>query len=135
MAAIKKISGLTSFIDTEVLDSSDFMIVENSSTGTNHKVFVSDLSKAHNHSALLATVTIDSSKWSPTTLSQTVTVEGAYGANSGIIMVTPISRDDANNWCDYGLYSDDTGAAENTVRFTCTSVPPVSISVYVYRVG
>ena len=135
MATIKKISGLTSFTDTEVLDSSDLMIVEDSSTGTNHKVLVSDLSKAHSHSTLLATVTIDSAKWSDTTLSQSVTVEGAYGANSGIIMVTPVSRDDANNWCDYGLYLDDTGAAENTVRFTCTSIPPVSITVYVYRVG
>ena len=135
MATIKKISGLTSFTDSEVLDSSDFMVVEDSTTGINHKVLVSDLSRAHSHSALLATVTIDSSKWDNTTLSQSVTVAGAYGTNSGVIMVTPVSRDDANNWCDYGLYLDDTGAAADTVRFTCTNIPPVSIEVFVYRVG
>lgn len=135
MAAIKKISGLTEFTDTEVLDSSDLMIVEDSSTGTNHRVKVSELSKAHSHSTLLATVAIEPDKWTANELSQSVTVPGAYSKNSGIVMVTPISRDDANNWCDYGLYLDDSVSTKDTVRFTCLSIPPMSIKVYVYRVG
>ena len=129
MASIKKISGL----DAKSVPTGDDLVVIEDSTGVNYKVKASDLNASHNHSELLATATIDSSKWSAK--SQSITVAGAYAANSGIIMVTPVTRADADNWCDYGLFLDDSDPVVNTVKITCTSTPPVSINVFVYRIG
>ena len=101
----------------------------------NYKVRASNLNVSHNHSELLATVSIDSPKWDNPTRSQSIAVPGAYAANSGIVMVTPATRNDADNWCDYGLFLDDSEPVVNTVKITCTSIPPVSINVFVYRIG
>ena len=131
MAEIKKISGLAAKSSPT---GDDFVVIEDS-TGVNYKVKASNLNVSHNHSELLATVTIDSSKWDTPTRSQSIAVPGAYAANSGIIMVTPATRTDADNWCDYGLFLDDSEPAVNTIRVTCTSLPSVSITVFVYRIG
>ena len=131
MAEIKKISGL----DAKSSPTGDDFVVIESSDGVNYKVKASNLNVSHNHSELLATATIDSSKWTTSTKSQSIAVPGAYAANSGIVMVTPATRADADNWCDYGLFLDDSEPVVNTVKITCTSIPPVSISVFVYRIG
>ena len=131
MAEIKKISGLTAKSSPT---GDDFVVIEDS-TGVNYKVKASNLNVSHNHSELLATATIDSSKWATSTKSQSIAVPGAYAANSGIVMVTPATRTDADNWCDYGLFLDDSEPAVNTVKVTCTSIPSVSINVFVYRIG
>ena len=131
MAEIKKISGLAAKSSPT---GDDFVVIE-SSDGVNYKVRASNLSVSHNHSELLATVSIDSSKWDNSTRSQAIAVPGAYAANSGIVMVTPATRNDADNWCDYGLFLDDSDPAVNTIKVTCTSLPPVSITVFVYRIG
>ena len=131
MAEIKKISGLAAKSSPT---GDDFVVIEDSA-GVNYKVKASNLNVSHNHSELLATVTIDSSKWDTLTRSQSIAVPGAYAANSGIIMVTPATRTDADNWCDYGLFLDDSEPVVNTIKVTCTSLPPVSITVFVYRIG
>ena len=131
MAEIKKISGLAAKSSPT---GDDFVVIE-SSDGVNYKVRASNLSVSHNHSELLATASIDSSKWDNSTRSQAIAVPGAYAANSGIVMVTPATRNDADNWCDYGLFLDDSEPVINTIRVTCTSLPPVSITVFVYRIG
>ena len=131
MAEIKKISGLTAKSSPT---GDDFVVIEDS-TGMNYKVKASSLNVSHNHSELLATVTIDSSKWDNLTKSQSVAVAGAYAANSGIVMVTPATRTDADNWCDYGLFLDDSDPVVNTIKVTCTSLPSSSITVFVYRIG
>ena len=131
MAEIKKISGLAAKSSPT---GDDFVVIE-SSDGVNYKVRAYNLSVSHNHSELLATVSIDSSKWDNSTRSQSIAVPGAYAANSGIVMVTPATRNDADNWCDYGLFLDDSEPAVNTIKVTCTSLPPVSITVFVYRIG
>ena len=131
MAEIKKISGL----DAKTSPTGDDFVVIEASDGVNYKVKASNLNVSHNHSELLATVSIDSSKWDNSTKSQSVAVPGAYAANSGIVMVTPATRTDADNWCDYGLFLDDSAPVVNTIRITCTSLPPSSITVFVYRIG
>lgn len=131
MAEIKKISGLAAKSSPT---GDDFVVIEDS-TGVNYKVKASNLNVSHNHSELLATVTIDSSKWDTPTRSQSIAVSGAYAANSGIVMVTPATRTDADNWCDYGLFLDDSEPVVNTIKVTCTSLPSVSITVFVYRIG
>ena len=131
MAEIKKISGLAAKSSPT---GDDFVVIE-ASDGVNYKVKASSLNVSHNHSELLATVTIDSSKWNASTKSQSVAVAGAWAANSGIVMVTPATRTDADNWCDYGLFLDDSEPAVNTIKVTCTSLPPSSITVFVYRIG
>ena len=131
MAEIKKISGLTAKSSPT---GDDFVVIEDS-TGVNYKVKASNLNVSHNHSELLATVTIDSSKWNTSAKFQSITVAGAYAANSGIVMVTPATRTDADNWCDYGLFLDDSEPVVNTIKVTCTSIPSVSINVFVYRIG
>lgn len=131
MAEIKKISGLAAKSSPT---GDDFVVIEDS-TGVNYKVKASNLNVSHNHSELLATVTIDSSKWNTPTKSQSIAVPGAYAANSGIVMVTPATRTDADNWCDYGLFLDDTEPVVNTIKVTCTSLPASSITVFVYRIG
>lgn len=131
MAEIKKISGLAAKSSPT---GDDFVVIEDSA-GVNYKVKASSLSVSHNHSELLATVTIDSSKWDNLTKSQSVAVAGAYAANSGIVMVTPATRTDADNWCDYGLFLDDSDPVVNTIKVTCTSLPSSSITVFVYRIG
>ena len=131
MAEIKKISGLAAKSSPA---GDDFVVIEDS-TGVNYKVKASNLNVSHNHSELLATVTIDSSKWDTPTRSQSIAVPGAYAANSGIVMVTPATRTDADNWCDYGLFLDDSEPVVNTIKVTCTSLPSVSITVFVYRIG
>ena len=131
MAEIKKISGL----DAKTSPTGDDFVVIEASDGVNYKVKASNLNVSHNHSELLATVSIDSSKWDNSTKSQSVAVPGAYAANSGIVMVTPATRTDADNWCDYGLFLDDSAPVVNTIRVTCTSLPPSSITVFVYRIG
>ena len=131
MAEIKKISGLAAKSSPT---GDDFVVIE-SSDGVNYKVKASNLNVSHNHSELLATVSIDSSKWDNSTKSQSIAVPGAYAANSGIVMVTPATRTDADNWCDYGLFLDDSAPVVNTIKVTCTSLPPSSITVFVYRIG
>lgn len=131
MAEIKKISGLAAKSSPT---GDDFVVIEDS-TGVNYKVKASNLNVSHNHSELLATVTIDSSKWNTPTKSQSIAVPGAYAANSGIVMVTPATRTDADNWCDYGLFLDDSEPVVNTIKVTCTSLPASSITVFVYRIG
>ena len=131
MAEIKKISGL----DAKTSPTGDDFVVIEASDGVNYKVKASNLNVSHNHSELLATVSIDSSKWDNSTKSQSIAVPGAYAANSGIVMVTPATRTDADNWCDYGLFLDDSAPVVNTIRVTCTSLPPSSITVFVYRIG
>lgn len=131
MAEIKKISGLAAKSSPT---GDDFVVIE-ASDGVNYKVKASNLNVSHNHSELLATVSIDSSKWDNSTKSQSVAVPGAYTANSGIVMVTPATRTDADNWCDYGLFLDDSEPVVNTVKVTCTSIPSSSITVFVYRIG
>ena len=131
MAEIKKISGLAAKSSPT---GDDFVVIEDSA-GVNYKVKASSLSVSHNHSELLATVAIDSSKWDNLTKSQSIAVAGAYAANSGIVMVTPATRTDADNWCDYGLFLDDSDPVVNTIKVTCTSLPSISITVFVYRIG
>ena len=131
MAEIKKISGLAAKSSPT---GDDFVVIEDSA-GVNYKVKASSLNVSHNHSELLATVAIDSSKWDNLTKSQSVAVAGAYAANSGIVMVTPATRTDADNWCDYGLFLDDSDPVVNTIKVTCTSLPSSSITVFVYRIG
>ena len=131
MAEIKKISGLAAKSSPT---GDDFVVIEDSA-GVNYKVKASSLSVSHNHSELLATVAIDSSKWDNLTKSQSIAVAGAYAANSGIVMVTPATRTDADNWCDYGLFLDDSDPVVNTIKVTCTSLPSSSITVFVYRIG
>ena len=131
MAEIKKISGLAAKSSPT---GDDFVVIE-SSDGVNYKVRASNLNVSHNHSELLATVSIDSSKWDNSTRSQSIAVPGAYAANSGIVMVTPATRNDADNWCDYGLFLDDSEPVINTIKVTCTSLPASSITVFVYRIG
>ena len=131
MAEIKKISGL----DAKASPTGDDFVVIEASDGVNYKVKASNLNVSHNHSELLATATIDSSKWTTSTKSQSIAVPGAYAANSGIVMVTPATRTDADNWCDYGLFLDDSSPTVNTIKVTCTSIPSVSINVFVYRIG
>ena len=131
MAEIKKISGLTAKSSPT---GDDFVVIEDSA-GVNYKVKASSLNVSHNHSELLATVAIDSSKWDNLTKSQSIAVAGAYAANSGIVMVTPATRTDADNWCDYGLFLDDSDPVVNTIKVTCTSLPSSSITVFVYRIG
>ena len=131
MAEIKKISGLAAKSSPT---GDDFVVIEDSA-GVNYKVKASSLNVSHNHSELLATITIDSSKWDNLTKSQSVAVAGAYAANSGIVMVTPATRTDADNWCDYGLFLDDSDPVVNTIKVTCTSLPSSSITVFVYRIG
>ena len=131
MAEIKKISAL----DAKTSPTGDDFVVIEASDGVNYKVKASNLNVSHNHSELLATVSIDSSKWDNSTKSQSIAVPGAYAANSGIVMVTPATRTDADNWCDYGLFLDDSEPVVNTIRVTCTSLPPSSITVFVYRIG
>ena len=131
MAEIKKISGLAAKSSPT---GDDFVVIEDSA-GVNYKVKASSLNVSHNHSELLATVTIDSSKWDNLTKSQSIAVAGAYAANSGIVMVTPATRTDADNWCDYGLFLDDSDPVVNTIKVTCTSLPSSSITVFVYRIG
>ena len=70
MAEIKKISGLAAKSSPT---GDDFVVIE-ASDGVNYKVKASSLSVSHNHSELLATVTIDSSKWNASTKSQSVAV-------------------------------------------------------------
>lgn len=136
MAVIKKISGLTDFTDLTQLDNSDYLAVEDSTTGDIHKVTISELSKAHTHSALLSTASILSSGWDSATLSQTMSIPGVtYKPGKGVILVTPTSRQAADNWCDYGLYLDNTESREGMIRFTCTSIPPMNIEVYVHLVS
>ena len=131
MAEIKKISGLAAKSSPT---GDDFVVIEDSA-GVNYKVKASSLNVSHNHSELLATVTIDSSKWDNLTKSQSIAVAGAYAANSGIVMVTPATRTDADNWCDYGLFLDDSDPVVNAIKVTCTSLPSSSITVFVYRIG
>ena len=131
MAEIKKISGLAAKSSPT---GDDFVVIEDSA-GVNYKVKASSLNVSHNHSELLATVAIDSSKWDNLTKSQSIAVAGAYAANSGIVMVTPATRTDADNWCDYGLFLDDSDPVVNTIKVTCTSLPSSSITVFVYRIG
>ena len=63
MAEIKKISGLAAKSSPT---GDDFVVIE-SSDGVNYKVRASNLNVSHNHSELLATVSIDSSKWDNST--------------------------------------------------------------------
>ena len=76
--------------------------------------------------------------WDDNTLSQTIAVTGVINYSSthtGAILVTPASKQDADIWCDYGIYLDRSELRENTLRFTCLTKPTESISVAIRYIG
>lgn len=135
MATIKKISQLT---QKSSPSRTDYTIVEDSTSSTHCSVALASLSSAHDHGKDLGTVTLTADDWDNTALSQTVTVTGVInysGTHIGAILVTPETKQDADNWCDYGIYLDGSELRENTLRFTCLTIPTVDISVAVRYVG
>ena len=101
-------------------------------------VLSSSLPKAHDHGKDLGTVTLVVGHWDDSTLSQTVTVTGVVNYSSthiGAILVVPASKQDADIWCDHGIYLDRSELRENTLRFTCLTKPTESISVAIRYVG
>lgn len=78
--------------------------------------------------AVAKTVTLYSSGWSSN--SQTVTVTGVVAdTNAQAIDVSPVSKTDADNWAQAGVWCTAQGA--NTLTFTCTEVPSANINVNV----
>ena len=77
---------------------------------------------------VLRTATLTTSGWSAN--SQTVTVTGVVANNNAqAIDVSPLSKTDADNWAQAGVWCTAQGA--NTLTFTCTEVPPANINVNV----
>ncbi len=135
MATIKKISQLT---QKSSPSRTDYTIVEDSGSSTHRSVALASLSSAHDHGKDLGTVTLVADDWDNTALSQAVTVTGVVnysGAHTGAILVTPETKQDADNWCDYGIYLDGSELRENTLRFTCLTIPTTDINVAVRYVG
>ena len=135
MATIKKISQLT---QKDSPSRADYMILEDATSSKHHSVALSSLSKAHDHGKDLGTVTLVAANWDDNTLSQTVTATGVVNYSSvhiGAILVVPVSKRDADIWCDHGIYLDRSELRENTLRFTCLTKPTESISVAIRYVG
>ena len=135
MATIKKISQLA---QKDSPSRVDYTILEDVTSSKHRSVALSSLSKAHDHGKDLGTVTLTSEDWEDSTLSQTVTVTGVVNYSSthtGAILIVPISKQDADIWCDHGIYLDRSELRENTLRFTCLTKPTESISVAIRYVG
>ena len=102
MATIKKISQLA---QKDSPSRVDYTILEDVTSSEHRSVALSSLSKAHDHGKDLGTVTLTSEDWEDSTLSQTVTVTGVVNYSStptGAILIVPISKQDADIWCDHG---------------------------------
>ena len=135
MATIKKISQLA---QKDSPSRVDYTILEDITSSEHRSVALSSLSKAHDHGKDLGTVTLTSEDWEDSTLSQTVTVTGVVNYSSthtGAILVVPISKQDADIWCDYGIYLDRSELRADTLRFTCLTRPTESINVAIRYVG
>lgn len=135
MATIKKISGLNNYEPSDTANPNIYIAVENTSesTGGIRKMALTDMPKTHQHSKSLGEITIASGGWS--NKGQVCTCTGADYAH-GVIMITPSSRADANNWCDYGLYVDLTYTTNDKVKFTYDAdLTPPTINVMAYQVG
>ena len=135
MATIKKISQLT---QKDSPSRTDYTILEDTTSSEHRSVALSSLSKAHDHGKDLGTVTLVAGGWDGNTLSQVVTVTGVTNYSSthtGAILVTPVSKQDADIWCDHGIYLDRSELRENTLRFTCLTIPTKSINVAIRYVG
>lgn len=135
MATIKKISQLS---QKDSPSRVDYTILEDVTSSEHRSVALSSLSKAHDHGKDLGTVTLTSEGWEDSTLSQTVTVTGVVNYSSthtGAILVVPISKQDADIWCDHGIYLDRSELRANTLRFTCLTRPTESINVAIRYVG
>ena len=135
MATIKKISQLT---QKDSPSRTDYMILEDTTSSEHRSVALSSLSKAHDHGKDLGTVTLVVGNWDDNTLSQTVTVTGVVNYSSshvGAILVVPASKQDADIWCDHGIYLDRSELRENTLRFTCLTIPTESVNVAIRYVG
>ena len=135
MATIKKISQLA---QKDSPSRVDYTILEDVTSSEHRSVALSSLSKAHDHGKDLGTVTLTSEDWEDSTLSQTVTVTGVVNYSSthtGAILVVPISKQDADIWCDYGIYLDRSELRADTLRFTCLTRPTESINVAIRYVG
>lgn len=76
----------------------------------------------------LGTFTILANGWDAGKLSQIVNVPGAH-SNKCTAMITPKTRADANLWCDFGIYYDDTYQEQDYMKFTCIEIPNVDIRI------
>lgn len=76
----------------------------------------------------LGTFTILANGWDAGKLSQIVNVPGAH-SNKCTAMITPKTRADANLWCDFGIYYDDTYQEQDHMKFTCVEIPNVDIRI------
>ena len=135
MATIKKISQLA---QKDSPSRVDYTILEDVTSSKHRSVALSSLSKAHDHVKDLGTVTLTSEDWEDSTLSQTVTVTGIVNYSSthtGAILIVPISKQDADIWCDHGIYLDRSELRADTLRFTCLTRPTESINVAIRYVG
>ena len=135
MATIKKISQLT---QKDSPSRADYMILEDTMSSKHRSVLLSSLSKAHDHGKDLGTVALVVEDWDENTLSQTVTVTGVTNyssAHTGAILVTPASKQDADIWCDHGIYLDRSELRADTLRFTCLTIPTESVNVAIRYVG
>ena len=135
MATIKKISQLS---QKDSPSRADYMILEDVTSSKHHSVALSSLSKAHDHGKDLGTVILVAEDWDENTLSQSVTVTGVTNYSSthtGAILITPASKQDADIWCDHGIYLDRSELRANTLRFTCLTIPTESINVAIRYVG
>ena len=135
MATIKKISQLT---QKSSPSRTDYMILEDTTSSEHRSVALSSLSKAHDHGKDLGMVTLIAGDWDDNTLSQTVTVTGVTnysGTHTGAILVVPASKQDADIWCDHGIYLDRSELRVDTLRFTCLTKPTESINVTIRYVG
>ena len=135
MATIKKISQLA---QKDSPSRVDYTILEDVTSSEHRSVALSSLSKAHDHGKDLGTVTLTSEDWEDSTLSQTVTVTGVVNYSSthtGAILIVPISKQDADIWCDHGIYLDRSELRADTLRFTCLTRPTESINVAIRYVG
>lgn len=135
MATIKKISQLAQKVSPS---RTDYMILEDTASSEHRSVALSSLSKAHDHGKDLGTVTLIVGNWDDNTLSQTVTVTGVTnysGTHTGAILVVPASKQDADIWCDHGIYLDRSELRVDTLRFTCLTKPTESINVAIRYVG
>ena len=135
MATIKKISQLTQKTSPS---RTDYMILEDTTSSKHRSVALSSLSKAHDQGKDLGRDTLVVGDWDDNTLSQTVTVTGVTnysGTHTGAILVVPASKQDADIWCDHGIYLDRSELRVDTLRFTCLTKPTESINVAIRYVG
>ena len=100
--------------------------VNGKSLGENISLTADDVGAAP--AIVLRTATLTTSGWSSN--SQTVTVTGVVANNNAqAIDVSPLSKTDADNWAQAGVWCTAQGA--NTLTFTCTEVPSANINVNV----